>query len=214
MLNDLATSINMSKEQREQIVLLMGCNEDVRSNTIKDFLDKVDMKEAILRRHGPTAPGTHIDGSNPIDGIFTTRALNILQGGYTSFDNRVQGQRVDHCCLWIDVHIEDIFGCRNPPIHKFQGWRVKTADPRIVNKFNATYKEHILKHKISQKIFELEREVSYPITDQHRLQLKKLATLRLQGIQHADKSCRRLFTGNVEYTPELRLLISAVRFWK
>ena len=64
------------------------------------------------------------------------------------------------------------------------------------------------------KVFALEHQVTYPITKLHCWQLKTLATLRLQEIHYADKKCRRLFMGQVAYTPELKTLISAVRFWK
>ena len=56
------------------------------------------MKECIIDKHREDAPGTYINGKVPIDGIFTTWSVNIQKGGYTAFDDGVQGS-----ALTIDV---------------------------------------------------------------------------------------------------------------
>ena len=96
---------------------MMDCNEDVRSDRMKKVLEETGMKEVITNKYGKEiAPGTHIDGRVPIDGIFVTCAVNIKKGGYTRFDQGVQGQRTDHRCLWIDIPTEAVFGSKTPPI--------------------------------------------------------------------------------------------------
>ena len=95
---------------------MMDCNEDVRSDRMKKFLEETGMKEGITDKYAEDiAPGTHIDGKVPIDGISVTCAVNI-KGGYTGFDQGVQGQRMDHRCLWIDIPTEAVFGSKTPPI--------------------------------------------------------------------------------------------------
>ena len=77
MLIDLQNEINQWTGQGEQVVLMMDCNKDVRSDRMKKFLDEVGMKECILEKYGEDAPATYIDGRTPIDGIFTTWSINI-----------------------------------------------------------------------------------------------------------------------------------------
>ena len=81
----------------------------------KKFLNNVGMQEVLLHRHSTNAPATHIKGTLPIDGIFATAAVNIVQGGYTSFTDGVQGQRTDYRCLWVDIALTDVFGQNTPP---------------------------------------------------------------------------------------------------
>ena len=78
------------------------------------------MQEVILDRHGTNAPATYIEGSLPIDGIFATAAVNIVQGGYTSFADGVQGQRTDHRCLWVDIALTEVFGHITPLSYALQ----------------------------------------------------------------------------------------------
>ena len=106
MLNNLTKSIKKWKNKGEQIVLLMDCNEDVRSDNMKKFLADVNMREVILHKRGSQhTPGTHIDGTKPIDGIFTTRSISVQSFGYCSFDKGMIGKRTDHRCLWVDTRI-------------------------------------------------------------------------------------------------------------
>ena len=77
MLDDLQLAIVQWKEEGHQIVLQMDCNEDVRSTAFQRFLQTTGLRDSILHRHGTNAPATYIDGSNPIDGIFVTPAIEI-----------------------------------------------------------------------------------------------------------------------------------------
>ena len=77
MLVDLQKDILRWTRQGEQVLLMMDCNEDVRSNRMKKFLEEVGMKECILDKHREEAPGTYIEGTVPIDGFFTTCSVNI-----------------------------------------------------------------------------------------------------------------------------------------
>ena len=81
-LADLQSEIQKWRDQKEQAVLMMDCNEDIRSDTIQKFLDEVGMKEIILDRHGSDAPGTYIDGTLPIDGLdeCCTCRIYLLRG--------------------------------------------------------------------------------------------------------------------------------------
>ena len=214
MLIDLQNKISQWTGQGEQVVLMMDCNEDVRSNQMKKFLDEVRMKECILEKYGEDAPATYIDGRTPIDGIFITWSINIKRGGYTAFDDGIQGQRTDHRCLWVDLNLTDIFGSRNPPLMRFAGRRVKSKHPQVVHKFNTSYKNFVVRHNLAQKIYRLEAEVTFPITPEQQQQAETIARLRNEGIKHADKKCRRLFRGETAFTPQLRQLVATLRLWK
>ena len=171
---------------------------------MKKFLEETGMKEVITDKYGKDiAPGTHIDGKVPIDGIFVTCAVNIKKGGYTGFNQRVQGQRTDHRCLWIDIPTEVVFGSKTPPIIRFQGRRVKSQHPKIAQRVNTKYKEFVLENNLHQAIYQLESEVCFPITNDQRIRAETIARLRSEGIQYADKKCRRLFLGEIPYTPDL-----------
>ena len=60
-----------SQDNGKQIVLLMDCNEDVRSSTTHSWLQDHALTDVILTKHGKdNAPVTYTCRSKPIDGIF------------------------------------------------------------------------------------------------------------------------------------------------
>jgi hypothetical protein len=88
MLNDLQDRITALQGTGYAVVLLMDCNEDIRSQTIKDCLTASHLREATLASHGSrNAPATHIHGSKPIDGIFISHTIQVTAAGYTAFDD-------------------------------------------------------------------------------------------------------------------------------
>ena len=108
--------------------------------------------EIIMDRHGKHASATYIDGNLPINRIFATASVNIVQGGYTSFADGVQSQQTDHQCLWVDISIQGLF------------WRTPSQEfaPTIVNKFNTNCKQFVIKNRLAHKTFQLERAITFP----------------------------------------------------
>jgi hypothetical protein len=71
MLNDLEERIRAE---------LQGEDEDIHGRRLTKFMNKLELKEAILSRHGTRlAPSTCIEGSTPINGIFTTRGISYKE---------------------------------------------------------------------------------------------------------------------------------------
>jgi hypothetical protein len=69
-------------------------------------------REVITELHGDDAPQTYTRGSFPIDGIFMTRDLYILQGVYLPFGKGIGSY---HRCLWIDIRVIVLMGQSGPP---------------------------------------------------------------------------------------------------
>jgi hypothetical protein len=93
MLNDLEECIRELKRENHEIILMADWNEDIHGRQISNFINKLELKEAILSRHGTRhAPSTHIEGSTPIDDIFTTRGISIQGSGYLAFSEGIKGK--------------------------------------------------------------------------------------------------------------------------
>jgi hypothetical protein len=74
----------------------MDANEDIR--IYQQAFQAIGLHEALLHRHGQTAPATFNGGSDPIDGIFVSPSIDILLGGYFEFGFC---PHTDHWGLWI-----------------------------------------------------------------------------------------------------------------
>jgi hypothetical protein len=119
----------------------MDASKDIQAfgNTIAPS----GFREVLLERHGPNAPATYHGGSQPIDGVFASPSIHMIQGGYLEFE---YSPHMDHRGLWIDVHYQIAFGHIMPPIPSHQARRLKKSDPCIVKRYTDIWSHFILDH--------------------------------------------------------------------
>jgi hypothetical protein len=125
-------------------------NENITSNSMVKFFAHFNMIEAITCRHSAaTAPNTYEHGTDPIDGIFVSANIEVLQAGYTPIS---WGARSDHRCLWIDIASHSTFGTLDPPTWKPAARRLTMLDPRVVAKFNHYRTMHAKSHNLLESV--------------------------------------------------------------
>jgi hypothetical protein len=156
MLNDLEECIQELQRENHEIILMADWNEDIRGRKLTNFINKLEMKEAILSRHGTRhAPSTYIEGSTPIDGIFTTRGISIQVSGYLAFSEGVKG-KPDHRAVWIDVTMTSTLGYKIPETTGHRCKKVTTNDMRSIQALNKAMRAFVLSHQLGERITKLE----------------------------------------------------------
>jgi hypothetical protein len=82
---DLSRLVRKWTEAGKSVVLLVDWNADVRGEKTRKNMADLCMKEVIMEFHGDDGPRTYNRRYKPIDGIFMTQDLYIVQGGNMSF---------------------------------------------------------------------------------------------------------------------------------
>jgi hypothetical protein len=82
---ELSRLVRKWTEADESVVLLENWNADVRGEKTQKYMADLCMREVIMEFHGDEGPRTYNRGSKPIDGIFMTHDLYMVQGGYMHF---------------------------------------------------------------------------------------------------------------------------------
>jgi hypothetical protein len=72
-------------EAGESVVLLADWNADVRGEKTRKYMADLGMREVITEFHEDEGPRTYNRGSKPIDEIFMTQDLYIVNGGCMPF---------------------------------------------------------------------------------------------------------------------------------
>ena len=148
-LSDLSMLIQKQQEDSCNIILTGDFNEDVSVNCtdIATLASSLGLREALIEKYG-AALNIHEQGSLPIDSIFISEGAQILQGGYTSFEESPS----DHRCLWIDISTQELLGNsvskRAPPIEQ----KATSKIPSVCDRFNATLNEHLLDYDMYEKV--------------------------------------------------------------
>ena len=198
----------------EEIALVIDANDDIRDSKLQRMLLERGLVEGITAHHpGKYVPPTHKTGSKPIDGIFITPGITVLNAGFLAHSDGVAVTGADHRCVWMDIDLDAILGKAMPAPHRFPARRVKCNDPRIVNRFNKAYEEFLAYHGLHEKVFDLELEAEYPLSRPQQQLYEQLDRMRAQGILAADRKCRKLCMGGVPWSPQLKRHMALVRFW-
>jgi hypothetical protein len=138
--------------KQASVVLLADWNVDVRGEKTRKYMADLGMREVITEFHGDAGPCTYNRGSNPIDGIFMTQDLYIVQGRYMPFG---MGIGSDHRCLWLDIRTMVLMGQELEQSRKFAARWLKCDDPRVRNKYMQHYEQYIEKKQLRERIRKL-----------------------------------------------------------
>jgi hypothetical protein len=130
------------------VVLLADWSVDVRGEKTQKYMADIGMREVITELHGNEDPRTYHRGSNPIDGIFMTQDLYLVQGGSMPFG---MGIGSDPRCLWLDIGTRVLMGQNLEQSRKFASQWLKCDDPRVSNKCIAHYEQYLEKKQLRER---------------------------------------------------------------
>ncbi|CAB9531157.1 expressed unknown protein [Seminavis robusta] len=118
----------------DELIVGLDANEDVRDGAVKDMFSSLNMRDAVLSRHGNNPPETMNRNSNqePIDAIFVSRGINISAAGYTDYGDFIDS---DHRSVWIDVPFTSVLGHNPPNYAKKKPEKLKPDDPRVRDRY-------------------------------------------------------------------------------
>jgi hypothetical protein len=189
---------------------MIDMNEDVRSKKVKEMLAKVSMREIITEDREKEAEGTHHKGSKPIDGIFVSNTIKMRKGGYLPFGEFPS----DHRGIWADFEFTNVFGFKMQDIIAPKARRLKSDDVRVRKKFQKRYKQYIKENQLDRKLYSLQQTITTPPSKDNEQKFNKIMEQRKQGLQIADKYCRKLKMGGVPYSGKYKRSVSRIAVWK
>ena len=209
--NDLSQLIIQWHSDGEQIVLSGDWNEDVTSPRMKEWLDLVGLKDLIIPQHEDKPPPTYHRGSDTIDAIFGSKSVVTAKSGFLGF-GEVPG---DHRALWVDIPNTNILGYKMKEIPRHTARRLKLDDPRVVDRYNTLLHNYFKEHNLFSRVKSLDQEFQ---EQQHWTpnMVKKydeVDKIREQGMNYAEKKCRKLRMGAVAWSPAIQKKRNTILFW-
>ena len=173
------------------------------------------LREALLEKYRET-PHTHARGSLLIDGIFISEGVQIIQGGYTSFDDSPS----DHRWLWVHISTQDLFGSSTDegarPIER----KVTSKMPSVRHRFNSALNDQLSEHNMHEKVLIFFKLCENQMKDFGNISDTSKATMdcfnnRIQhSIRFSDKHCRKARTSKAPFSTEAQRIMRAMRIQK
>lgn len=125
-----------------------------------------------------------------IDGIWTSRGIEIKAGGYLAFDELVPN--TDHRCLWVDITFQTAFGHNMPAVERPKTRRLHNRDPRIVANFNNRYEALAKKYNLIERVVKLDEAAVYPLSTALQYEYETVDSIRCDITAFSEKKCRKL----------------------
>jgi endonuclease/exonuclease/phosphatase family metal-dependent hydrolase len=199
---DVSSEIRCWMAAGDSIIMMVDLNDDVMSSQVANTLRRLGLHEIVSKTHG-NITNTHQRGSRPIDGIFVSGEICATACGYIESPS-------DHLALWLDVELDTLFG----DFQKDSGQqirRLQCSDPRTVKKYN-----QVLWDKVEQQglMVQVERLTSNQLNHKAKAnQWEKIDKAMVKFRLMAEKKCRKIKVGRVQWTPELARLRLIKKFW-
>ena len=100
-------------------------------------------------------------------------------------------------------------------ISRPQARRLTTKDPRVANKYHRYLNQHMETHNIFYKLQTLETAATYQerLTPQQQDQLEQIDDVVSDGMRYAEKKCRKLAMGGLDFSPEMLQAWDTLQLW-
>jgi len=210
-LKDLGKAIQGWQEEGDTIIVVADMNEDVRSPSVQGMLRTVGLVDGPTYHHN-RPPATHNCGSLPIDGIFVPMTLvDQCTTGYLTFGEALPS---DHRALWLDLPAPLV----NLKQHEAIEWplarRLHCRDPQVVKKYNEVLWEALNMSGLMTRAAALQQQMAGQLTLRQQEEYKSIDKAATELKRHAEKQCRKIRVGAVQWCPLVSKAINRILYWK
>ena len=187
-----------------QVIIMGDFNIPLNgTSTLQKELQERGIEDIITNRYrARDAPGTHRRGKHPIDGIFASESILMVQGGY----ERGMSEITDHRMIWADITWDSLLGRDRGEIKRPKGRRLQLTSKKRTKKFNTIFRRLIRQHRLLHKARNLEREIGNTpyMTIPQQQQYEKIYDQRERATKHAEQGCTKLASTDDPFSPQLQ----------
>ncbi len=217
LLDDLSSEITSWQLQGDQIVVMGDFNEDILGRRINNFFDKLEMHNLIFDRHSPAdMPPTYSRSqTHPVDGIWGTANIVATKCGYMEL-GELPG---DHRPLWVDISFQSAFNHNLDPPPLLRPRRLVLNNAKVEQKYTKRLKRELQKHRLQERQLNLEHAIAHnppgsTLMEAQAIKANAIDHLAEIAMKTAERHCRRIRAGLVEYSKAIAGPISRIKFWQ
>jgi len=214
---DLAACIQVWRAHGDEVLLFADLNGDVRHPEVSQFASSCGLQKCILSRYPSLPPpvtfhrGDHF-GSSPIDGAWCTDGLFLSATTIYPVD---QGPG-DHRAFVVDLHLRNTIGEPRLRVVCPPARRLSCAIPGAVSRYTEAFSHFSERVHLPQRLNSLFMLAQQPNLDRAFFlsEMEKFDRLKADGMRFAEKRCRRLHMGAIQFSPDLNIWRNKKELWR
>ena len=111
--------------------------------------------------------------------------------------------------------MQSAFGFNIPTLVYPSARALTTTLPKVRKAWTRLYTEFIQRHKLNEKLFQLEAECTgSALTEEQIQRYERIMQLRHEGLAFAEKRCRKMKAGGVQYSEEVGIARLKIELWE
>ena len=115
--------------------------------------------------------------------------------------------------IWADFSYESVLGFQPPEPRYRAPQRLTLTDPRVVKKYNKILRREHARLRLRPRAFALQEAIPLGLTECHHQEYETLAQLDYCARQHANKKCRKLRMGAIEFSDTIKIARAKIDLW-
>ena len=193
--------MNAWQQQGDRLLIFIDANENMKSGKLARGLRRLKLRDLVRERTSQDGPNTHHCGSEQIDGVWASDGLDCAGARFLPF----WWGAGDHRAMVVDIPWSSLIGKKLLQIPRPKFCRLQWTDTVGKKRYLEIVSEQWKRHKMNDKISHL-RHLDSGHKD-HPHHLEQLDQQRVDIMTCAEKKCKKVRAGNVEFSP-------GVNIWK
>ena len=196
----LVSQLILWKSAGEEIILCGDFNENVYNSSIGRRLAQPDllMKEQCLLKTGERLLNTFIAGTRPIDGVFATLGIKVMDAGLLP----KYGGISNHRAFIFDFTTTSVLGMLFPRVLPHQGRKLNCHCEQIRDNYNNILDELAGRHEMYHKMNGLTKLADIMIAADFQTKINRWDSEFTDYRRVAEERCHKYKQNHVEWSPE------------
>jgi len=188
------------KANGEEIILCGDFNENVYNGRIQRrlALPDLNMKEQCHLHTGDRLPATFVTGTRPIDAVFATSGIEVLNAGLLS----KYGGVGDHRAFVLDFTTASILGTSFPRVLPRQGRKLNCHCERIRDSYNKVLDQLADRHGMYRKLNDLTKIADVISASEFQVKMNRWDDELTEYMRSAEDKCHKFKQDHVSWSPE------------
>ena len=215
---DLRDQLIVWRSQGEKLLVFMDGNCSTHHVRMQDIFHHptLQMQEVVSSKHPlPTETATcqrgERIGRHQIDGVWATRDIPVQRATFLAF-HKSPG---DHRHAVIDIKWEDLLGEPRLKVCRPPGRKLITSNRKATKTYLKIARRMLRQQKILPRLQKIYRSAPRggQLSMDQQTKLDAIDKEKTEILRHAEKKCRQLCMGNIDFSPEVEQARKLCKFW-
>jgi hypothetical protein len=201
---DLIAQLQHWRNSGDRIVVCLDANSDIYKKELGQALvseDGLNMSEVVGDYTGKQIGPTFFRGQKPIDGVWATKDLQVVNACVMPAGFGVG----DHRMFVVDFRTQSLVGSSPPKVVRMAARRLNTKIPRVAERYVTTLERLTEEHRLNSRLITVASSgLSKELVRWH---INKIDQEANDYMRRAERKCRKIRNGRIPFSPEAAIWI-------